>query len=235
MQNLKAFFKNHFNTPQISDDKLKKFTEDHLQKLISNNASGEFDTIITDTTSAYQTYYGAISDEGARFALQQALTKAMNNTVEAFKKAVSQKEGIIRGTFGKDAPAYQEFFPFGVGEYTHAKLAEMERLIDQFLTAVNAHVAELGIPFVTEFQNYKSAYMSAREAQLLKKAEVTDLKSASTVKRDVVEVQLMKNLLTVAGMYIGKEEMCNDFFDQSIIRSGSSDNGEEEEPTPPTP
>ena len=235
MQNLKAFFKNHFNTPQISDDNLKKFTEDHLQRLVSNNTGGQFDALITDTTTAYTTYYGAISDEGARFALQQALTKAMNNAVEAFKKAVSQKEGIIRGTFGKDAPAYQEFFPFGVTEYTHANLADIERLMDQFLTAANAHVAEVGIPFVTEFQNYKSAYMSAREAQLLKKAEVTDLKSASTVKRDVVEVQLMKNLLTVAGMYIGKEEMCNDFFDQSIIRSGSSDNGEEEEPTPPTP
>ena len=122
MINLKSFFKNQFDTSKISDDKLKKFTEDHLQKLISNNTSDQFDTIITDTTSAYTTYYGSISDEGARYALQQALTKAMNNTVEAFKKAVSQKEDIIRGTFGKDAPAYQEFFPFGVGEYTQLTL-----------------------------------------------------------------------------------------------------------------
>ena len=234
MINLKSFFKNQFDTSKISDDKLKKFTEDHLQKLISNNTSGQFDTIITDTTSAYTTYYGSISDEGARYALQQALTKAMNNTVEAFKKAVSQKEGIIRGTFGKDAPAYQEFFPFGVGEYTHANLADIERLMDQFLTAANAHSAEVGIPFITEFQNYKSAYLSARESQLLKKAEVTDLKSASSVKRDVVEVQLMKNLLTIAGMYVGNDDMCNDYFDQSIIRRYQSEEVEEEvtEPTP---
>ena len=96
MLNFKSFFKNHLDTPQISDDNLKKFTEDHLQRLVSNNTGGQFDTLVTDTTTAYTTYYGAISDEGARFALQQALTKAMNNTVEAFKKAVSQKEGIIR-------------------------------------------------------------------------------------------------------------------------------------------
>jgi hypothetical protein len=234
MINLKTFFKNHFDTKEISDDKMKKFTEVHLQMLISNNAGGEFDTLIADTTNAYQTYYGSISDEGARFALQQALTKAMNNTVEAFKKAASQKEGIIRGTFGKDAPAYQEFFPFGVGEYTHANLADIERLMDQFLTAANAHVAEVGIPFVTEFQNYKSAYISAREAQLLKKAEVTDLKTASTAKRDVVEIQLMKNLYTVAAMYVGNEDKCMDFFDQSFIRNGSN-GGDDEEPTPPTP
>ena len=60
------------------------------------------------------------------------------------------------------------------------------------------------------------------------------MKSASSVKRDVVEIQLMKNLLTIALMYVGNEEMCNDFFDQSIIRR--KQNGEdEEEPTPPTP
>ena len=228
MLNFKSFFKNHLNTPQISDDKLKKFTEDHLQRLVSNNSGSEFDTLIADTTTAYTTYYGAISDEGARYALQQALTKAMNNTVEAFKNAVSQKEGIIRGTFGKDAPAYQEFFPFGVTEYTHANLADIERLMDQFLTAANAHSAEVGIPFITEFQNYKSAYVSAREAQLLKKAEVTDLKSASSVKRDVVEIQLMKNLLTIALKYVGNEEMCNDFFDQSIIRRKQNEDVEEE-------
>jgi hypothetical protein len=230
MINLKTFFKNHFNTTKISDDKLKKFTEDHLQRLISNNAGGEFSTLVTDTTTTYQTYYGAISDEGARYALQQALTKAMNNTVEAFKDAVSQKEGIVKGTFGKDSPAYQEFFPFGVGEYTHANLAEIERLMDQFLTATNRHVAELGIPFLTQFQDYKTAYVGARESQLLKKAEVTDLKTDSTAKRDIVEIQLMKNLYTVAGMYVGNEDKCMDFFDQSIIRREQS---EEEEVTEP--
>ena len=235
MQNLKTFFRNHFDTKEIGDDKLKKFTEDHLQRLISNNTSSQFDTLIADTTAAYTTYYGSISDEGARYALQQALTKAMNNTLEAFKKAIRQKEGTIKGAFGKDSPAYQEFFPFGVTEYTEANLADIERLMDQFLTAINAHTLELGIPFLTEFQNYKSAYVSARESQLLKKAEVTDLKSASAVKRDVVEIQLMNNLLTIARMYIGKEEMCNDYFDQSIIRRPQNGEDDEEEPTPPTP
>ena len=228
MQNLTTFFRNHFDTKEISDDKLKKFTEDHIQKMISNNTTAEYDTLITDTSTAYTTYYGAISDEGARYALQQALTAQMNNTVEAFKKAVSQKEGIIRGTFGKDNPTYQQFFPFGVGEYSHANLADIERLMDQFLLAINDHIAELSIAFQTEFQGYKSAYMSARESQLLKKAEVTDLKSASSIKRDVVEVQLMKNLLTIAAKFVGQEEMLNDFFDQSIIRRKQSEDVEEE-------
>ncbi|MCW9094246.1 MAG: hypothetical protein OQJ74_00205, partial [Ignavibacteriaceae bacterium] len=59
-------------------------------------------------------------------------------------------------------------------------------------------------------------------------------KTASTAKRDVVEIQLMKNLYTVAAMYVGNEDKCMDFFDQSFIRNGSN-GGDDEEPTPPTP
>jgi hypothetical protein len=46
-----------------------------------------------------------------------------------------------------------------------------------------------------------------------------------------VEVQLMKNVLDIASMFVGKVEICNDFFDQSFIRSANG--GEEETPTPP--
>ena len=233
MQNLTTFFRNHFDTKEISDDKLKKFTEDHIQKMISNNTTAEYDTLITDTSTAYTTYYGAISDEGARYALQQALTAQMNNTVEAFKKAVSQKEGIIKGNFGKESAEYQEFFPHGASEYSQATLANIEMLMDNFVNASNNHVGVLGIPFLTEFQDCRTNYTSARDAQLQKIADVAETKTASHQNRDVLELQLHKNLHTIATMFPGDVDRCMDFFDQSFIRP--SESGDEEEPTPPTP
>lgn len=234
MINLETLFKNHFNTERISDDKMKKFTEVHLQRLIANNTGGEFSTLVTNTTTAYTTYYGSITDEDTKFAIQQGLTVNVNNAVDAFKKAVSQKEGIIRGNFGKDSAEYQEFFPLGITEYSQANLANIEMLMDRFVNAANAHVGVLGIPFLTEFQNYKTNYTSARDSQLLKIAEVADSKTDSHVKRDVIEIQLMKNLHTVAAMFVGDVDKCMDFFDQSFIRDGS--NGvDDEEPQPPTP
>ena len=233
MQNLTTFFRNHFDTKEISDDKLKKFTEDHIQKMISNNTTAEYDTLITDTSTAYTTFYGAISDEGARYALQQALTAQMNNTVEAFKKAVSQKEGIIKGNFGKESAEYQEFFPHGASEYSQATLANIEMLMDNFVNASNNHVGVLGIPFLTEFQDCRTNYTSARDAQLQKIADVAETKTASHQNRDVLELQLHKNLHTIATMFPGDVDRCMDFFDQSFIRP--SESGDEEEPTPPTP
>ena len=232
MINLTTFFKNHFDTKEISDDNMKKFTEVHLQRLVANNTGGEFTTMVTDTTTAYTDYYGSMTDEDTKFAIQQGLTITMNNAVEAFKKAVSQKEGLVRGNFGKDSHEYQEFFPLGVTEYTKATLANIEMLMDRFIAAANNYVGTLGIPFLTEFQDYKNIYQSARDSQLQKIGEVAESKTDTSVKRDSLENELMKNVHLIASMFIGDVNRCMDFFDQSFIRDSSSNNGSEEPPTP---
>ena len=231
MINMETFFKNHFNTNRISDDNLRKFTEIHLQSMAAKNGGGEFTTMITDTTNAYTNYFGSMTDEDTKFAVQQGLTIAVNNAVENFKKAVSQKEGIVRGNFGKDSPEYQEFFPLGLTEYSQATLQNIEMLMQRMVTAANAHVGVLGIPFLTEFQGYLSAYSSARGAQLQKIGEVADSKTDTSFKRDVVEIELMKNVHLIGAMYVGDLNTCMDFFDQSFVRDSSS--VEDEEPVTP--
>ena len=176
MMNMETFFKNHFNTSKISDDNLRKFTEIHLQRMAAKNGGGEFTTMITDTTTAYTNYFGSMTDEDTKFAVQQGLTIAVNNSIANFQKAVSQKEGIVRGNFGKDSPEYQEFFPLGLTEYSQATLQNVEMLMQRMVTAANAHVGVLGIPFLTEFQGYLSAFQGARTSQLLKIGKVADSK-----------------------------------------------------------
>jgi hypothetical protein len=231
MMRLETFFKNHFNTKEISDDNMRKFTEIHLQRLAAKNGGGAFSTMITDTTTAYTNYFGSMTDEDTKFAIQQGLTIAVSNAVENFKKAVSQKEGLVRGNFGKDSTVYQEFFPLGVTEYNKANLANIEMLMTRFVNAANAHVIELGIPFVTEFQGYLTAFTTARTSQLLKLGEVADSKTDTSFKRDDVENELMKNVHLIGAMYVGDINTCMDFFDQSFIRNGGSD----DEEIPPTP
>ena len=230
---METFFKNHFNTNKISDDNLRKFAEIHLQRLAAKNGGGEFTTMIIDTTTAYTNYFGSITDEDTKFAVQQGLTIAVNNAVENFKKAVSQKEGIVRGNFGKDSPEYQEFFPLGVTEYSKATLQNVEMLMNRFVTAANKFAVQLGVALETEFQGYLTAFTTARTSQLLKLGEVADSKTDTSFKRDDVEIELMKNVHLIGAMYVGDINTCMDFFDQSFVRDSSSN--EDEEPTPPTP
>ena len=233
MINMETFFKNHFNTDRISDDNIRKFTEIHLQRMAVKNGGGEFTQMITDTTTAYTNYFGSMTDEDTKFAVQQGLTIAVNNAVENFKTAVSRKEGLVRGNFRKDSVEYQEFFPLGVTEYRNANLANIEMLMTRFVNAANTHVGVLGIPFLTEFQGYLSAFTSARGAQLQKIGEVADKKTDTSFKRDEVETELMKNVHLIASMYVGDINTCMDFFDQSFVRDGGGTS--EEEPAPPTP
>jgi len=232
MINMETFFKNHFNTSKISDENLRKFAEIHLQRMAAKNGGGAFTTMITDTTTAYTNYFGSITDEDTKFAVQQGLTIAMNTAVENFKKAVSQKEGLVRATFGKDAPQYQEFFPNGITEYSKATLQNIEMLMNRFVASANKYTVELGAALETEFQGYLTAYTTARTSQLLKIGEVVDSKTDTSFKRDDVENELMKNVHLVGSMFVGDVNTCMDFFDQSFVRD--SNNDEDEEPVPPT-
>jgi len=231
MINMETFFKNHFNTDRISDENLRKFAEIHLQRMSAKNGGGEFTTMITDTTTAYNNYFGSINDEDTKFAVQQGLTIAVNNAVENFKKAVSQKEGLVRATFGKESPQYQEFFPLGVTEYSKATLQDVEMLMNRFVTAANKYVVELGAALETEFQGYLTAFTTARASQLLKIGEVADSKTDTSFKRDDVENELMKNVHLIGAMYVGDINTCMDFFDQSFVRDPKE--SEDEEPVTP--
>ena len=235
MINLMKIFKNHFNTKEISDDKIRKFAEVHLERLSANNGTAQFTTMITNTTNAYVAYFGAITNEKTKYAIQQGLTIAMNNIVENFKKFVSKKAGVIADVFDKDTPVYQEFFPSGLSEYSNATLLTVETLMTTFAAAVERHSAELGATMQSDAENFLTDYKAARSAQLEKIGEVKGQKVVTSTTRDVIENELMKNVYLIGSMYVGNIEQCMAFFDQSIIRPNDTVDEEEEPPTDPTP
>jgi len=63
MINLRRFYENHFDTKNIGDDRLRKFTADHIQRLISNDTEGKYEALKAAVTTAYDDYFGAITTE----------------------------------------------------------------------------------------------------------------------------------------------------------------------------
>jgi hypothetical protein len=221
MLNLKKIAVNHLDTKEISDDNLKKFSETALQRFIANNPGSIYDTMITEITAAHTDYYGAITDEDVKTAIKEGSTVAMTGELKTFKSSVSQKEGIVRGTYGVDSPIYQEFFPHGVTEYSNATLANAQTLYDRFLKAATNHQADLGLPFVTLFTTLRANFLAKRDAQLLLIGEVKGKKEVTASNRNVLEVVLMKGVLTVAINNIGKPDAIDIYFDQSFLKPAS--------------
>ena len=226
MLNLLTLFKNHFDTGRVSDDNLKKFAQDHIERLVANNVNGQYSAMHQATLLAYNDYYGAISSEDIHFAVQQSRTKRVDMIIEEFKKSVSQKEGAVRAQYGTDSPEYQEFFPLGLTEYSQAIKANIETLMLRLVAGFTAYQSTLGNGLLAQFKDIHTRYMIARQEQLQQIGTVDADKSKTADTRSVLEVQLMKNILVLAAEYIGMPERGNDFFDQSIIRSETdADNG----------
>ncbi len=218
MINLKTFFINHFDTKAISDDTMKELTQKHLVSMSENNPGNIYDTLITDTTQVYTNYFGAMTDEATKIAIKEGKTVTMNVKLTEFKDFVSQQEGLIRSKWGVKSAEYQEFYPQGITEYLQATLASIEQIMVRYINAATTYQLDLGAPFVTDVTTLSDEFIAARQSQISLMAIVEGKKSETSVKRDVVEIQLMKNLLIIASNNVGDETKVEDYFDQSLIR-----------------
>ena len=88
MIRLEVFFYNHFDTFRISDDKLDVFTQDHIQRLKSNNADNAYDAIITATEKAYGDFYSSKTTESYQLAQREATTIDVEKYAKEFQKLV---------------------------------------------------------------------------------------------------------------------------------------------------
>lgn len=222
MINLITLFRNHFGAKSISDDRLKVFSEDHIQRLTANNGGGAFTALITETATAHNQYFGQISSEATGRALQKSQTRVVDGIMTSFKDEVSRREGLIKSLFGKDSSTYIEFFPNGISEYRSASKSNVETLIVRMAQVAANHAAEVGDEFVRVFTDFQTSYTAARSNQMNQKGAVSAIKSNAKSTRTVLELQLSRNLHFIAYTFPGDEDRCSSFFDQSIIQPRQS-------------
>lgn len=233
MLDLRTFFKNHFNTREVSDDNLRKFVEDHLNRMISHNGNAVYATYIQDTQVLYDKFNTFIKQEDQTFTAQQGKTLLTDKILSEFVSLVSRKEGAVRSEFGKDSPEYQEFFPSGLNEYHQVSKANAEMLMERMRNKGQIYVATLGQNFVTLFSDILNNYLAARNGQLQAMGEVDSLKSDALNARNALSIQLMKNLLFIALQYVGQTDRLDDFFSQEIVRrKNTTEDGKSTETAP---
>jgi hypothetical protein len=230
MLNIRSLFKNHFSTARISDDNLRKFANDHVARITANNTNGQYAQILQATTQLAAAYDVLIKQEDSTFATQQGNTLKTDQITEQFKKAVSQREGTVRGEFGVNSPEYQEFFPNGVTEYSTATRGNIETLLQRITDKSQKYANILGNNLYNIFSALQAQYQVARNEQLVVIGNVDMIKSQVTAAREALEKQMMINILTLGIEFLGNPDRADDFFDQSIIRiKQSKDDGTIEE------
>ncbi len=174
--------------------------------------------MITDTQAAYTSYFGNLTDRDTNLAIQKGRTVSMNNVFATFQHTVSQREGLVRTTYGKGSPDYIEFFPRGLSEFSDATLLNVEILMTRMINASTSHSADLGLALQTEFTGIYKSFETARGTQLGQKGTVSGDSDAIVGTQATVALQLTQNLLTIALANIGNKGAASMFFDESIIK-----------------
>ncbi len=219
MQIFKYLFRNFFNDPRITDERLRNYTADHISRLEKHNTSGAFSLVIADTQAAYNAYFNASLDSIA----SQVAADNLEELIWQFKVNVTEKETLIRNLFRKGSAAYNNFYPRGLAEYTKAPKDRIGQLMTRFATVAAAHKKDLGEPVAGIFTG-----ISAQFQQASKNKPATDVatKQALTYRRAPLEQQLCRNLHYIAYYFAGEVEKCYALIDQSLLRLRLSDEPE---------
>lgn len=217
MIDLIRYFKVLFFTLRVGRQRLKLFTEDHIQRLTANNPGGIFTAILTDMTNAYTAYFGDLADESLADAVLQSRTTSMEAARAAMVDFIVRGEGAVVYKWGKDSNVYQEFYPHGVMEYTEGTLSDLETISLRYLNVATSHAGDLPAGFVADFTPLRSTFMTNRTTQLNQKGVLAGERDQIRGTKLQLCTQLTKNVLTIALQYVGDEEKAILYFDQSIL------------------
>lgn len=200
MINLLRLTDDFFDSKNLSNSKLKAFTEEHLVRLSNpgNNPGGMYNTMIADTTTKYNNYYGKISNEYVKKAMAEGATISKREALKKVETRISELQSLIKYEFEDDKDIYEEFFPHGMNEYYQARESGLNLLFDRFLAAANKHLAGTYPAEVTELTNLINAFNTAYRSRESIVGQVAGIKSGRKEDRKALTLQLTANFLIIA-------------------------------------
>ena len=219
MIELVKYFRILFLSAKISLERLKGFTEDHIQRLAGNNPGGIFTQILNDVTVAYNAYFGDLASESLNEAVKEGKTIGMKEARKALEKNISDNEGQVRYTYRDNDTFYEEFYPHGVTEYLRADLATFETITLRYRNVLADHAGDFTPQFSADFNTFRGTFVTNRNLQLSAKGDVAAEKSDIATTKPALAEQLTVNLLTIALEYVGDESKADVYFDQAILNA----------------
>ncbi len=233
MIDLNRFFRNPFDDVEISDDELRSFSEDHLGRLSAANTGGVFTSRLTDTTAVFNAFFGVVTNEELKLALQIAATQAMNTRWDAFVAYMTVKgHARVVDRAGNPSALYTQFFPRGLTEFHKVSVADSLSLANRTKQLATDNVATLGQDFADLVTQLVTDYSTARGAQVTLKGEKVDAGADRRVARAALTLQLFDNLLFLAQSNKG-DPVAGNYFNQSLLEDAQTTPVEPPPPAPP--
>lgn len=221
-------FKNWFANKAITNTRLYNFALDAIGKLQANANH----TALANTLALAAAELGKeIGEVSSSIAVQKSSTQTNNQVLTAFKKYMSENEGVIRQALGGyQSVGYMQMYPQGITQYTSATKTQMVNLLKQVFDAASTHSSLLAAPIVTQLKAFTQQWNDSRENQNAKKGTVEENRTERSINREALEISLLVAVYTIGIAYPGNVATCSSFFNFSLLDAPSRQNRKAEVP-----
>jgi hypothetical protein len=234
MFRLNRFLEVPFDDPKISSDEMSAFSTDNLQRMIANNVGGIFSARITATSAAITQFEGSLSDDNTKLGLRKARKMAKKAFRDALPETVGRLQAIIGAKYGLNSPEVTEAFPLGRSIFGSCTDDTLKSHLQTIVTAMTAHVADLGQPAVNDASGVLTSWNAVYAASEASSGAKTTTQQEKKAAREALALELFRNLLLIAQTYPRQPEMLALFMQQSLLEDHPAEE-EEETPTPLAP
>jgi hypothetical protein len=227
------YIANPFDAPGISLLELLNFTTDHLQRMTAANPT-LFAARIAATNTALAAVGNTATDDATKLALRKARKLAKENFLAALPKSAGKIALTVEAKFGEGSPEFVECFPQGRTAYSKTADDQIATLLQTLLNGLSNHQAALGTQVLTDAGALLSGWMAVYTPSETASGAKSTTQAAKNSARAALQLELFKNLLTIALNFAGHPEQLDVYMQQSLLE----DHPAAASPTPapvPTP
>jgi uncharacterized protein YgfB (UPF0149 family) len=214
---LHKYLTNPFNDPNISLDELVAFGTDHLARLIANNPTAVFAARITATTTALNGVSGAFTDDKTKLALRKSKKQAKENFRAALPAAIGKIYGAVQAQFGDAGVQMTECFPQGRTVFTQCPDGALAGELQTVINGVTDYQAQLGAPVVAAATALLTGWTAVFQTSETSTGNKSTTQLAKNNARLALQLELFKNLLTLALNFPDQPAQLDVYMQQSLL------------------
>ncbi|MES2622236.1 MAG: hypothetical protein V4615_15405 [Bacteroidota bacterium] len=217
MISIERYFENIFTQKEITAPRLSSFATSHLARLKADNPGGIYDVIITATETVLDTFKADITEIRSDKGTLAGGVKGKKLARKAFIDYLAQKEGLVKGVFGKRSPQYKEFFPHGINVFRHATDSEFSSLANVAVMHAIKFEPQLGSDFRNELTAKRDAFKNAFQLRSTEEGETSASQFRGLEAKTALQIQLCSNICFIAIYNMGMPEKAKEYFEQHLL------------------
>jgi hypothetical protein len=236
MRDLHTYLTNPFDDPHISTDELVAFATDHLARLIANNPAAVFADRIASTTTALNNVGGSATDDQTKLALRKSKKQTKTAFRKALPAAIGKIHGAVESKFGADGAEMTECFPSGRTVFTNATDGDLGQELQTLVNGVTDYQAQLGAQVVTDATALLTGWTAVYQMSATSTGNKSTTQKAKNDARWALQLELFKNLLTLALNFPRQPETLETYMQQNLLSPHTpTPAAAAPAPTPPLP